>query len=914
MSCSPHSGIAMRCALLHVCVMLLLYALLLATIPASILGQGSRTSHSMTIEDSVSALCDSVCRIARQIQPMKQDGTLKRALTLSAQAYEIALRSGSASALAAACSAYGCTYSRATRWEDAILWYKRAVEHFDQVDDSEGLAQALCDLGDAYRFNSDLSPAMLCYQRALPLSRFFQNSKLEASIAFNIAVIHQLEGRRTEAIHWYAKGASIAEAGDECLCEASCRNNLGALYASQGKYDSTLIQYKRALAIAEQNGDRTRVLRYRNNIALTYHELGKLTKAEEIFQEIFEEAAQFDLKQPMFEAYYAYANILRLDGRFEEAVTRLEECLSFAACFPKTVKFRDRAHMLCYNALGDCYLSLRNYAEALKYYRKAGTQKHYQKGLDAPDPRMQMKMGGVYARMHRYTTSKTAFRHAISHFRSVQEYPRLCSALLGLGNVLERQDSTTAAMQIYREVLTLGQKQENPVIIGKAQLRISRLLREEGRLHEAKPHIIETMRLLGELETPNMRCDALCLHAALLAWEGKLDSADVVIQHAKSLVRPGFRTGLMPQVWTVQESIAQQRGQYRLAYSILQERTALEDSIATLEQNARYEHLFVEHEAEMKEQEISRLQVRQSLQEAELSREATLRNAIIGGTVLLIIIGLLIFRRMRDKRRAVELKAEVAEAHARTADMENLRFVAEAERREREAQQRFARGLLEAQENERKRLAGELHDSLGQDLIVIKNQLLLLRETTNVNGDLDNAIVGIGETLEDVRRLSRDLRPYQLDRYGIGRAIEAMVARANEAARVRFTTEISDVDGIWDKDAEACIYRIVQEGVSNILKHADAGQASIRFILENGNAMLVIADDGKGFVSPTSDEMQTTGSGFGLRGMAERAEILGGSMSVISQPGQGTTISITLSLPTMSLSNRSDTTLASEHG
>jgi signal transduction histidine kinase len=211
-------------------------------------------------------------------------------------------------------------------------------------------------------------------------------------------------------------------------------------------------------------------------------------------------------------------------------------------------------------------------------------------------------------------------------------------------------------------------------------------------------------------------------------------------------------------------------------------------------------------------------------------------------------------------------------------------------------QQAFSRQLIASQEAERKRIAAEMHDSLGQRLVVIKNlALLLLRPKKNAAVDEADAqtMTEISEeassAIEETRVISYNLRPFQLDRLGLTKAIEAMIRTAGAASGIRFTTELDNIDDFLPEDLRINFYRIVQESLGNIMKHAQATTAIVRAKRNLEHLTLTIEDNGRGF-SSAERSTNTSPSGFGLTGMAERTRLLGGEFKMRSTPGRGTTI------------------------
>ncbi|HMF92783.1 MAG TPA: two-component regulator propeller domain-containing protein [Vicinamibacterales bacterium] len=217
-------------------------------------------------------------------------------------------------------------------------------------------------------------------------------------------------------------------------------------------------------------------------------------------------------------------------------------------------------------------------------------------------------------------------------------------------------------------------------------------------------------------------------------------------------------------------------------------------------------------------------------------------------------------------------------------------------RRRQAEQDAFSRQLIETQEKERSRIAAELHDGLGQTLAVLRNQALVgLKSPENHSRALEQlaeiakgALGAIGE----VRAIAYDLRPLQIDRLGLTGAVETMMTTVAQSSNVEMTASIDSVDGALPYDAQILVYRIVQECLSNIVKHSAATSARIALRAERDWIRVEVTDNGKGFSAATLERPGHSGRGFGLLGIAERARILRAKLTVTSEPGKGTSVSI----------------------
>lgn len=232
-------------------------------------------------------------------------------------------------------------------------------------------------------------------------------------------------------------------------------------------------------------------------------------------------------------------------------------------------------------------------------------------------------------------------------------------------------------------------------------------------------------------------------------------------------------------------------------------------------------------------------------------------------------------------------------------------------KRDQAAQVRFSRQLLQYQEDERKRIAGELHDGLGQNLLVIKN-LALFGLAQPDSQDVARSQLGeisttASDAIDEVRSIARNLRPYELDRLGLTLALESIVTRVAASSPITFVSRIDPIDNTFPHEAEINLYRIVQEAVNNIVKHSEATEVSLTVQREGSLVVITIRDNGKGFAPDESraatqyesdnDLMRLRNRGFGLTGIVERVAMLNGKLSIQSSPGQGTTILVELIVP-----------------
>jgi len=215
--------------------------------------------------------------------------------------------------------------------------------------------------------------------------------------------------------------------------------------------------------------------------------------------------------------------------------------------------------------------------------------------------------------------------------------------------------------------------------------------------------------------------------------------------------------------------------------------------------------------------------------------------------------------------------------------------------REREARiAELSAHLLRAQEEERKRISRELHDETGQALMVIRLYLGMLEASLaarNAKGKVRETLSVVDRTIDGIRRIIGRLSPLVLQELGLIAAIRKEAKHLAKNTGVKARVAISEAVGRLSPETETTIYRVVQEALHNVAKHAQAHTVSIRMGRDNGNVRLLVEDDGVGISQKNSS---SRGHSFGLAGIKERVGMLGGSVRVISARGKGTRIEVSV--------------------
>jgi two-component system sensor histidine kinase UhpB len=279
---------------------------------------------------------------------------------------------------------------------------------------------------------------------------------------------------------------------------------------------------------------------------------------------------------------------------------------------------------------------------------------------------------------------------------------------------------------------------------------------------------------------------------------------------------------------------------------------------------------------------------------------------LLSGLLAMLVLQFLLVRRLMaplsrlaDEMQHVDLR-QPQQGLVETADQsaEISAFVEafnEMLERLSDERRRSARAALNAQEAERARTARELHDEVGQSLTAVALQAEQLADAAADSGmseRLDEMARHLQGSLDDLRRIVRKLRPEALDDLGLVNALIALTSRVGRGAEVRIERELSSELPPLSPEHELVIYRVAQESLTNVVRHAQARTAHIALAPEGGEVVLTVRDDGEGMSNPEAAD------GSGIEGMRERALLLGARLSIESAPARGTTVRLALPVDT----------------
>lgn len=391
---------------------------------------------------------------------------------------------------------------------------------------------------------------------------------------------------------------------------------------------------------------------------------------------------------------------------------------------------------------------------------------------------------------------------------------------------------------------------------------LARSLYRQGRLEAAIPPLKEAAKARAKVADPSMLASDYLELADLYTKNGQPTEAIAWARKAEAISSRQANSLKLAAVYQTLSSAYEAVGDHRRAVHYLQKLLAQKDSLADDHYNRAFAEMQVQFETQKKTAENLRLK--------KENLEARLHNAhqqrwLLGlgaGVVLLLASGTYISTLMKSRYTTRLALAQLQEQKQRTL------------------------AVMETEEKERRRIAGDLHDGVGQTLAAAALQLTKARKGQL---SLDKVDELINQACSEVRSLSHQVTPELLLHHGLVRAVEQTVDRLNEASDATLFTLFTDVtEPLRDELASLTLYRCFQELSANILKHAQATEVTVQLSLEAGEAELMVEDNGVGF------DPERAAYGLGLKNMQSRLALFDGGLEVDSTPGKGTTVTVRL--------------------
>jgi signal transduction histidine kinase len=597
-----------------------------------------------------------------------------------------------------------------------------------------------------------------------------------------------------------------------------------------GKYDSALLLGKEAINIAKNIKDQKRLA---DNICSTGY-LIMITENSEEALKYFRESNMIYSQVPdsmgIAKTINAIGIVHKRNAVYDSAVYYYLEYISLCEKLGYKTGITNG-----FINLGQIYMQMEDYERAKIYLNNSiafSEELQLERHLSVAN----MKLGIIAFEEQDYDKAISYYTKASEINTRINNIPGMANAYNNIGNSYLKQKKYDKALAQLKKAFDLYQKMgDNEGIV--INLVNQAMIMEELGKYDKELHIYDSCLLL--LEDLNLNQTKLTIYKNIYnAWELK--------------------------------------GNKSMAYEYIQKYMMLKDSLFNIEKSKEIADLQLKYDTEKKEAKILQLENETIKNKLVLKARTNQRNIYLFGGLGFIIIGLLLFAYYRQRVKKDKIIAR-----------QKIRQL------EEEKKLLSAKALVEGQEEERKRIAKELHDGLGVILSTAKMHFSKVVESKTDDPALINKATRLLEqAASDVRRISHNMMPGVLTKLGLVEAIEDIL---DEIDDIPGTTAIFSLTGEeirLPENTEIMLFRVVQEMINNTLKHAEAIEIGVNMNFSTENLRISVSDNGKGF---DLDEKLKSKS-IGLRSIQSRIDFINGNLKIESKPGHGTSYNMIIPL------------------
>ena len=613
--------------------------------------------------------------------------------------------------------------------------------------------------------------------------------------------------------------------------EAIVRVALGIIHKERGKYENALREYDTAQEIADQVGNNQILSNIFNNRGLVYKNLGEYEKAESQFRSSLKIRTKLHDEIGMSRCFNNISIVLKKQGN-------LDSSLHYAL---KSLKLKEESgnrNQLANSwiSIGTSWQELGKSERALSAYRNAIR-------LISPQKERSINLGVANLNLGNYWINTQSLDYyldsAVHYYLLAQEVfehlgvdPYKLIALDALGVAYTKLKSYSDAFNCLSKSREMAIDFNDP----------------EGR-------IIANIHLYEYYVATNKR-----------------DSALNVIHRAKKQSTESERVGYLSQTYL------KLRDHFK-AEGILDSTLFFFEKYWELTLNERNQQIQIRSkEIEERFNNEKHKSEKLQAQQAQKEEEAKNQRLMIAAVLLIVIIVLVIVMYQQRLKARNELAAKNEELHRQKLD-----DVVKEKELER------VTALMEGQEKERTRIARELHDGLGSLLATVKHHYQNVEDKLDTGNDqFESANKLLDDACVEVRRISHDMASNVLSKFGLVAALQDYAETISASGAIKLNLKVSGVNDRLDNSTEIHLFRIVQELVNNVLKHAKASSANILLTAHKKSLNIIVEDDGIGFNKDDADQK----NGMGLSNLRARVTHLKGQLDIDTHTGQGTTVVI----------------------
>lgn len=626
--------------------------------------------------------------------------------------------------------------------------------------------------------------------------------------------------------------ATLLPNADHDTTRVLIMNSIARLFLDN-QADSAIHYFNAAQKLAAKIGFERGLAKIYINKASAFYDLGKLDSTISLCNEALSICERLQLGMESVAALNTLANTWNHRGNRRLALENFEKCLELM----QTVQVPDHFPIVINDNISIIYLDLKLFTKAVETSRRTlelalGIQDESSVGT------AYQHLGTAFKGLGQLDSATFYLQKAVDIGRKIEFVRLLTSSLSTLAHVYSDLGDIKKAEDLYRQALqiALQEKDSEGMVYNYHGLGLIGI--EKGNFKEAE------------------KFTKLALDQALLM---KFSS-------------------YLPELYLTLSDIEVAKGNWEKHSEYRRLYHTMRDTIANNALIQATQELEIKYQTKIKEQEILQLKQQQEIQALQLIRRKNLLLAALGLSILSLALGFIAWRNMQNRKRIMTQESQLHQQKIKELEQEKQLSVADA--------------VLQGQEEERVRLAQDLHDGLGGMLSGIKQSLFAMRgnqflsETAALS--LGQVITNLDQSISELRHIARNMMPEALVRYGLDEALRDYCDHIVLPGKLEVHYQSFNMDSRLAQQTEVILFRVAQELLNNAVKHAEASHILVQLLRDGPRVNLTIEDNGKGF----NPEKLKSAKGIGWMNIESRVNYLNGNIDLRSKPGQGASVSV----------------------
>lgn len=565
--------------------------------------------------------------------------------------------------------------------------------------------------------------------------------------------------------------------------------------------------------------------------------------------------------------YYAnYTYILNQQGKYAQSLQLNLESLALA----KRKGNKEQVAICLFNT-GSSYNNMAKYDEAINCYLQAVKvfeELNQNKSLAVAYD----NIGGVFSNIGQHQKGLTYHLKAIEKAKLAGDSMEVATALLNTGSQLNKMQQLTEAEKYINLALDMATRVKNTYLQINANLTLAEIFVKQHKADKSIAYALQSLESATIIDSKYSQMEALKIltrcYYLKKDFPATIEYGERSVAFAK---KNGITSGLYVTYKILSSAYAGTQN-YKAGYDNLVISKNLEDSANAKEITKEIEQLEIDYQTTKKEKQILEL-------EQIKKQQRLLIWSLLTGISVVLMISFLVYKNYRQKRKLMLVDATMQQQ--KISELET------------EKQLLATRSVLQGQEEERARLAKDLHDGLGSILSGAKYSFSHVKSNLTISAEqgiaFDRSIALLDTSIKELRRVAHNMMPEALVRFGLDTALKDFCDSIGQGQAPEVTYQSFELnDDTIPQSKTSAIYRIIQELVNNVLKHAHAKTVLVQLIKKEDTLSITIEDDGQGFDTAI---LKNT-SGIGYLNLNKRVAYINGKMDVQSAPGKGTSITI----------------------